>query len=576
VLAALRSARQQRDIAPLGVPLHWLSLVAAFVYLLWENRHQWFYLDDWAMIADRGIVGHHFQGLWEPHNEHWSTIPILIYRGLFAVFGVRTYLPYVVVLILLHLLTVHLLWRIMLCSGISDIVAACACAIFAILGSGWENVTWAFQLSVIGSIAMGLVALLVAPQAGAFGRRDVWVSVLGIISLLFSGVGITMVVIIGVTTLLRRGVKSAALTIAAPAAAYLVWYATYGHDAPPGPMQQSFTTALQAAPAFVWRGLTDAVDSTAGFSGIGPVVLVLLGLWLVRSVRLDRPPWPAIAATTLGAAVFLALVDIRRSGLGIETAGSSRYVYVVVALLLPAATLAAASQLDRSNMRYLVLLAFTALLVFVQMSTLNREANEHANIEQNEKHVILAAAQLLTHHQAILSDVPSPMFAPNLQADELERLARDHKLPGNVAVTARDLNTARANLQVRLNTTPRVEPGPVPPALVHVTGVAGTPTPPDCVRLSPIGDRPRARFLFESPGTLQLTSSRSGNYQARVGTVDGGEFGQSSPLEITAGHQQVLSVSARDVTIDLQIPDAGITTACGLQPIAPGVLDRPR
>jgi hypothetical protein len=573
VLAALRSARQQRSITPLGVPLHWVSLLGAFAFLLWVNRHQWFYVDDWAMIVDRGVVGRAQFGLWDPHNEHWSTIPVLIYRGLFAVFGVRTYLPYVLVLILLHLLTVHLLWRIMIRGGIGAIVATCTCAIFAILGSGWENLTWAFQLSVIGSIAMGLLALLVAPQTGPFSRRDVWVWVLAITSLMFSGVGITMVVIIGITALLRRGVRVAALTVAAPAAAYLVWFATYGHEAAPGPMQQSFTTALQAAPAFVWRGLTDAVDSTAGFAGIGPVVLVLLALWLVRSVRVDRPPWPTVAAMTLGAPVFLALVDIRRSGLGIETAGSSRYVYVVVALLLPAATLAAASQLARSNIRYIVLLGFTALLIFIQMSTLNHEANRQGEIEQSEKHVILAAAQLLAHHERIVSDTPSPRFAPNLQADELRRLARDHKLPGNVALTTSDLNTARAYLQVELSKIALVEPGPVPPALVQTSGVSGAPTLPDCVQLTPFGDRPRARFRFTTRGTLQLVSSRTSQYQVRVGTGSGAELGQSRTFETPGGGKRVLSVSAGDVTVELQIPGTGVTTVCGLQPIEPALLE---
>lgn len=328
--------------------------------------------------------------------------------------------------------------------------------------------------------------------------------------------------------------------------------------------------------------MIDAVASTAGFAGIGPVVVVLLGLWLALSIRIDRPPWPVVAALALGAPIFLALVDIRRSGLGIETAGNSRYVYVVVALLLPAATLAAAGLLDRSNVRYIILLGFTALLLFVQMSTLNDEANRKAEIEQNEKHVILASAELLTHHEPIVSDQPGPKFpsgppfaqvAPNLQAGELERLARDHKLPGNVVITKRDLNTARAYLQVALSSSALVRPGPVPPALTRLLGVVGAPKPNDCVQLTPIGDRPRARFRFATVGTLQVVSSRSGAYFASVDTADGVDFGQSNPFEVQGGRKQVLSVSARDVTIELRLPGEGVTTVCGLQPIAPGVLD---
>jgi hypothetical protein len=582
VFAALRNARQQRDFTPLAVPLHWISLVAAFAFLLWENRHQWFWVDEWSFIVDRGVLGQHLQGLWEPHNEHWSTIPILIYRGLFAVFGVRTYTPYIVLAVLLHLLTAHLLWRILLRIGVTALVATCTCAVFAILGSGWDNLTWAFQITQNGSVAAGLAAVLVTPQEGDFSRRDVWVWVVLIISLMFSGIGITMVVIVGLLALLQRGLKVAALTVAAPAAVYLVWYATYGRDAPPIPMEEPFTTAVQAAPAFVWRGLTDAVASTAGLAGIGPVVLVLLGLWLVRRVRLDQPPWPTVAAMALGAVLFLALTDIRRSGFGIAYAGTSRYVYVVVVLLLPAATLAAASLLDRTKVRYLVLLGFTALLLFIQVSELNKAANRQADVEQDAKHVILASAELLTRGEPVVTDDPAPKLptdstfaevAPPLQAEEVARLARDHKLPGNVTITQRDLNSARAYLQVALTPIPLVDPGPILPALTRLSGITGELKPDDCVQLTPVGDQPRARFSFPTVGTLHLVSSRSGAYLARVGTAEGSDFGEGSPLEFPGGQERILSVSARDVSVELDIPGTGVTNVCGLQPVEAGVLE---
>jgi hypothetical protein len=346
-------------------------------------------------------------------------------------------------------------------------------------------------------------------------------------------------------------------------------------------MEEPFITALQAAPAFVWRGLTEAVASTAGLAGIGPVVLVLLGLWLVRTVRLDRPPWPTVAAMTIGAVVFLALTDIRRSGFGVDYAGTSRYVYVVVALLLPAATLAAASLLDRTRLRYLVLAGVTAVLLFIQASEINRAANRQAEVEQDAKHVILASAELLTRREPIVTDDPAPKLptdstfaevAPALQAEELARLARDDKLPGNVTLTQRDLNTARAYLQVALTPTALVDPGPVPPALTRLSGVLGELRPDSCVRFTPVGDRPRVRFSFPTVGTLRLTSSRTGAYLARVGSADGTDFGEGSPLEFPGASERVLSVSARDVSIELDIPGSGVTTVCDLQPVDTAVL----
>ena len=39
--------------------------------------------------------------LLRPHNEHWSTLPILVYRVLWQLFGLRTYVPYQLVALLL-------------------------------------------------------------------------------------------------------------------------------------------------------------------------------------------------------------------------------------------------------------------------------------------------------------------------------------------------------------------------------------------------------------------------------------------------------------------------------------------
>ena len=55
-----------------------------------------------------------YDQLLAPHNEHWSTAPYLIYRLLEAVFGIRSYWPYFLPAILLHLLVVHLVWWVML------------------------------------------------------------------------------------------------------------------------------------------------------------------------------------------------------------------------------------------------------------------------------------------------------------------------------------------------------------------------------------------------------------------------------------------------------------------------------
>src|SRR5207248_8608022 len=59
-----------------------LLMIAPLLYL---GRHLTFFADDWTFIVER-----HFSGLagWlAPHNEHWSTVLLLIYHALLAVVG---------------------------------------------------------------------------------------------------------------------------------------------------------------------------------------------------------------------------------------------------------------------------------------------------------------------------------------------------------------------------------------------------------------------------------------------------------------------------------------------------------
>ena len=46
-------------------------------------------------------------GLFRPHNEHWSTLPILAFRLLWQLFGLRTYVLYLALVVTLHLLVAH-------------------------------------------------------------------------------------------------------------------------------------------------------------------------------------------------------------------------------------------------------------------------------------------------------------------------------------------------------------------------------------------------------------------------------------------------------------------------------------
>ncbi len=110
-------------------------MAIGFGFLVWVNRNQWFSGDEWDLLVRRGIVGSHALNIFEPHNEHWVSIPILVYRALFSIFGVRTYYPYLLLMIAVQVLVAHLLWRLMLRVGVDALIATAASAIFVVIGA---------------------------------------------------------------------------------------------------------------------------------------------------------------------------------------------------------------------------------------------------------------------------------------------------------------------------------------------------------------------------------------------------------------------------------------------------------
>ena len=69
-----------------------LLVVAVPVVLFGLGDYHWFFRDELGFLTGREADT--LARLFEPHNEHWSTLPIVLYRAALAVFGLRSYVPY--------------------------------------------------------------------------------------------------------------------------------------------------------------------------------------------------------------------------------------------------------------------------------------------------------------------------------------------------------------------------------------------------------------------------------------------------------------------------------------------------
>lgn len=546
-----------------AIVAHAASLLAGFVVLLYANRGQWFWGDEWAFLGHRGLR-HADLSLWVPHSEHWSTGPILIYRGLYTVFGVRTYIPYIVVLLLIHLAVAHLLWQVMRQAGIDLAVATGLAAIYVLLGAGYENILWAFQIGFVGSVAFGLGAVLLANHDGPFDRRDMAAWALAVAGLMFSGIGVTMVAVVTATVWLRRGIRDAALTAVVPAVVYLVWLALVGRqglDAQPHTLDSVF-----AYPDYIWTGLRSAVDQTTGLPGIGPLIVLGLAAWLVRRSDDAAGRTASTYAGALGVLLLFSVIAVGRSALGVQQSEASRYTYIAIALALPAFGLVLHEFAADHTARRGAILFLLVLIGIHNGGVLRDQSRRQADTEKRFRTSVVAAAALASEPgQILLNDRIDPVFNPDLVVDDLRRLALDAKLPA-IAVSPADRLTAATVLQYSVGPT-ALRPPSAPARVERVTGATEDRSRPGCDRLTSSGGGAEVVLAGGAqPLVLTFTSSSGGEIS--------GYLRIRSPVDMTgpprsdilhAGVATTVTITATVDEVIFRTPATGVTEICGIR-----------
>ena len=115
-----------------------------------------------------------------PFNEHWLAVAIVVYRAMFALVGMGSYVPYLALLAILHA-TVALLVYALVRRRTLPWVAVGITLIVLLFGSGFENLFWGAQIGFVGATAMGLGALLLLDdvptlpdRVGRRPRRRSW------------------------------------------------------------------------------------------------------------------------------------------------------------------------------------------------------------------------------------------------------------------------------------------------------------------------------------------------------------------------------------------------------------------
>jgi hypothetical protein len=544
-----RSFAQSAPIAALAV-----ELVVAGVLLAREARRLWFFGDDWSFILDSRISHDPLHTLFVPHNEHWSTLPILVYRSLFTMFGVRHYLPYALAVIVLHLATCVVLWVLLRRVGVGAWICVAVVGIMAFLGAGAENTLWDFQIGFVGSLFFGLLALVLTDRSSRGGGGDwpVWLALVA--GLMCSGMGLPMVAAAGVLGWSQRGLRAGLKIVAVPLAVYVVWFAAIGHEG--ATHDQPTASGIAQVPLYFWTGLTNLGTQVSAVPGSGALILVLLVLPLV--VLGVREPAAQVALAGLSGTVVLYLfTGLTRIRFGVDQATASRYVYLGAALLLPLVAWIV-QRISRGVPVAVVAFGLVAVLAMVNGVWL---AHLYANSRAAKLHGlpqrITAAAQIVQSGQRTLSDLPEPVYNFPITVAKLARSDMRGAFPSS-PVQGQGLLDAQSFIQVGASAAPF--PGVPAPASVSWAGVIG-PTPE---RGCTIGLISHANAYVDAQlgdrGGMVAITSQAASFNTQL--LRDGARGAAARWPAVPGRKIYLASVVPTDVLRIMLPPAGQVTLC--------------
>jgi hypothetical protein len=324
--------------------VHAVSMVACLVWLLRQGSGLTFFFDEWDFVLDRSFS---IPDLLRPHNGHLSLLPVLAYDIMRKIFGLSFYVPYQVLGLLVHVSGCSAVY--FLGKRRSPLLAVAAAVLVCLLGSGWQNIMWPFQIGMMGALSAGLWAIWEVTQPVISVKR---LAILCAVSLLCAGGGIAAMGTVVLLVVARRQ-WNILPRLGVVGIAYGFWYLVYGTS-------QSQSGNLAKTPQFVYDS---ALGAASGIGAAGEtfaylffLLLVVLALWnSYKKVSV----LPALGTFAMALMTWI-MTGLSRAHLGEPAA--SRYVYVGAALLVTSFVTMA----PRLESMFLLLAVMLATNVLVQ------------------------------------------------------------------------------------------------------------------------------------------------------------------------------------------------------------------
>jgi hypothetical protein len=365
-----------------------MLLVGAGAVYLYVTRSTAPFADEWLWALNRR--GSSLSTFLAPYNGHFALVPLLVYKVLWATAGLRTYLPYRVIVIALHLGCCALMF-IYARRRIGNAAGVLAASSLLFYGPGWQDFLWPFQIGWLSSIAFGLLAFVALDHQSR--RAEIAACVALVLSLASSGVGAPIAAGAAVDVLASRQRRRRAWIAGAPLALYALWWITEQRSAiaAGGPEHTpAFVLHMFAASLSGLLGLWHANPGVAAAPVAWRIALVAVAasllLWgLARRFRVRALVFAGIAIA------FAVAAGVNRAGL--STGVDSRYLDVVAVF---AVSTMVELMTDWRPHRPGLLVAAAVLVGIVAVSnlTLIRDAGKYLRAEASQARADISALEL--------------------------------------------------------------------------------------------------------------------------------------------------------------------------------------
>ena len=554
----------------LGDVLFAVAALVAVVVILYLGRYTTFYHDEWSFIVDRREWT--LDAFMRPHNEHWALVPAVVYKLLFSTVGLRSYLPYLLVLMAIHVAAASSVYVLMRRIN-GQLPALAAGTLILFLGTGEDNLFWAFQMGFVGAATAGAWAIVLLVTS-ASRRAEVAAAALLTAAVATQGTALFFLVAVAVMLALDPPRWRRLWVILPATVAFGAWYLAIG-AANISAHRDPFTLAgLQQVPSYVVTGASYAIGRLTGWGeGVGLVLFVVLGIATALHVSGRRPLRAAAVAGFAGLLAQYALTGTVRAQLGLHQATSSRYVYVAALLILIATAGWIGSRFTELRLRPMAVLGAAFVLAL--------GANLSAMPGGRDAYVLRAQA---TRASIMIIDAYGGSPAVPVDANlfpvpakgELERIRRELGLPLQDAILpdAPPPHPAVVDAQLYLlvGTAFQVTVAEELPASVAAPAVESTvdvemSDADGCVEVRVAGPEPQIVMQMAGGSSLAIETEQVGQGQAYLALNAPPTETSSKVIDMAPGSVQIIAIpdigEPRPWTVRFDLPGSvGVTRLC--------------